>query len=142
MLFFDKNDFSAQVLKITFFSLKLLFLTKNVIFSRNFLKVTFSGKIQNSKMLFSDKNDFSAQVLKKFLKLLFLIKNVIFFAKISSKSLFLETLFFSEKVTFEEIFEKKDFFSSLHMILNLNLNNLHLVLELVYLISALIVEDE
>lgn len=65
-----------------------------------------------------------------------------FFRKISAKSLFLETLFFSEKVAFEDIFEKKDIFSSLHMILNLNLNNLHLVLELVYLISALIVEDE
>ena len=49
---------------------------------------------------------------------------------------------FFENYNFEDNFWKKSFFSSLQMILNLNLNNLHLVLELVYLISALIVEDE
>ena len=64
-------------------------------------------------------------------------KNVTF----SGNSAFDQNVIF-RKLQFRGQFLKKVIFSSLQMILNLNLNNLHLVLELVYLISALIVEDE
>ena len=70
------------------------------------------------------------------------LQEVFCFFQNASKSTFSsKTPGFSKKVTVGNILDK-DIFSSSHVILNLNLNNLHLVLELVYLISALIVKDE